>query len=120
MIWGISFTNTGIPMLIVGTLAVVLPFVLSPRDTRSHWRVAGGVAGTAGIVVLAGALVLVVFDPRQIGADQARRWIVLAQIYLRASLPLAMFWAPLLALVWFGQAQRVERLRNDDMVREAR
>ena len=116
MIEGISFTNTGLPMLILGTLAVVLPFLLIAKDTRSHGRVALGVTLTATVVVIVGTLVLILFDPRDIGTEGG--WGILIQMYFRASLPLAMFWAPLLGLVWFTKAQRVEMLRNRDIVRE--
>ena len=117
---GFTIWNTGVPLVLIGILAIILPFLLIRKDTRSHRSVALGVAIAAVLLVLAGALILWGIDTRDIEIAENASASVLFQIYLRASFPFAMLWAPLLALIWFGKAQRVEKLRGEDLVREGR
>ena len=120
----VTFTNTGLPLLIFAGVALTLPMLMVPRDTRSHTRVARGMIATALILVVFGPLVAMVFDSRTLPAGPAdastgQIWLLLYQFQFRASLTLALVWAPLLALVWFNASQRVEELRGQDIVRES-
>ncbi|MEO9894898.1 MAG: hypothetical protein ABJD13_09620 [Paracoccaceae bacterium] len=120
----ITFTNTGLPLLIFAGVALTLPSLMVPRDTRSHTRVARGMIATAAVLVVFGPLVAMAFDSRPLPAGPAdtykgQVWLLLYQFQFRASLTLALVWAPLLALVWFNASQRVEQLRGQDIVRES-
>lgn len=111
--------NTGLPLLILGILGWVLPRMLVPEDTRSHKRVALGVAFAVLTLIATSALILVAFD---MPAHRSALWggggvFLVAEIALRNSALFAVAWVPMVALSWFNMAQRVERLRGKDMAR---
>ncbi|MEO1138942.1 MAG: hypothetical protein AAFW87_05745 [Pseudomonadota bacterium] len=114
-----TFANIGLPLLIIGAVAAVLPWVMVPRDTRSQRRVAGVVVATALFMVVFSAMIFSVFDKRSfLGGETLPGQGVLAWMYVRASLGAVVAWGPVLLFVWLGLAQRVERLKGEDMVRE--
>lgn len=120
----ITFANTGIPIIVIGTLALVVPFVLVPRQSRRQVEVAVWIFASAGVLYVSSAFVLWASDPRGFGAGliietSDARWGTLLRLYLQSAAPFALLWAPILAIVWFGKAQRVERLKSDDTVRGA-
>lgn len=119
----LTFANTGSPVLIFVVAALLLPMVLIPRRTRSQGRVAMGIVGSALILIAIGPVISVAFDARDLPAGVAtapkgQLALVVYQMQFRGALAFALVWAPVLALVWFGAAQRVERLRGEDLGRE--
>ena len=106
-----------LPIAIIAAFAIVLPIFFVPRATRSHRRVALGILLSALCLILLGPILYALFDTRPIyDRDiQGARRVLLALIF-RDSLSAAVVWIPLLGIVWFGRAQRVERLRGEDMV----
>lgn len=115
----IGWLNTGLPMLVLAGLAVGLPRYLVDRQTRSHATVARGMLAVIALLLLAGFMLsMVVTGARGFDADAH----LLANpaegfwMHARLSLLSGIVWAPILALVWFGQAQAVEDRRGRDMV----
>ncbi|MEM7076398.1 MAG: hypothetical protein AAGA28_13720 [Pseudomonadota bacterium] len=113
----ITLTNTLLPMAIIGAVAVVLPYALTPRGTRSQTRVTGAVGITAVAMFGISAVVLAVFDSRDLPEGGTAGAVMIGWFYLRSALGAIAVWAPVLGLVWLGLAQRVERLRGEDMAR---
>ncbi|MFN3210482.1 MAG: hypothetical protein ACE369_16045, partial [Roseovarius sp.] len=73
---------------------------------------------SALVLVASSALVFAVFDKRSLlGGQTLAGQGVIAWLYLRSSLGAVAVWGPVLAFVWLGLAQRVERLRGEDVVR---
>ncbi len=107
---GIGWWNTGFPLALLAGLAVVLPVATVPRGTRSHVRLAGGIALSAGGLLIASA---VLFALLHVGTGNALR---LEAVGGPAALSV-LVWAPLLGLVWFARAQGVERRRGADRAR---
>ncbi|MGK7754370.1 MULTISPECIES: hypothetical protein [unclassified Roseovarius] len=114
----VTLVNTGLPLLIIGGLAALLPWVLTPRGTRSHGRVLVSVVLSVLLLLAASAGVFALFDKRSLlgGRTLAGQGII-AWMYLRSSLGAVAVWGPVLAFVWLGLAQRVERLKGEDMAR---
>lgn len=115
----IGWLNTGLPMLTLAALAVVLPRYLVDRHTRSHAMVARGMLAVIAFLLLAGfVLSMVVKGARGFDAEAH----LLANpaegfwMHARLSLLSGIVWGPILALVWFGQAQAVEDRRGRDMI----
>ena len=111
--------NTGLPLLILGALGWVLPRMLVPETTRSHKRVGLGVLCAVLALIAISALILIAFD---MPAYRSALWggggmLLVAEIALRNSALFAIAWVPMVALSWFNMAQRVERLRGEDMAR---
>ena len=116
----IGFLNTGVPLVILGLLSVGLPWVLVRKGTRSHWEVGLSIWASAGFLLLAGAgIFAAVYGLRGIGVGAAFTAAPLATawFFLRLSGYAAMLWVPVLALVWFAMAQRVEKRRGEDLAR---
>lgn len=114
----VTLLNTGLPIALIGALAVILPWVLTPGATRSQRRVLVSVVLSALALAGASALVFAAFDKRSLlgGQGMAGQGMV-AWLYLRSSLGAVLVWAPVLAFAWLGLAQRVERLKGEDMAR---
>lgn len=115
----IDFWNTALPLALIAGATVVLPFLLIPWRTRSHRRVVGGMALCALLMIGVSAGVSALFDKRGIaaGIEIMGLWPYVWFMIL-SSLKSALLWVPLLALFWFNAAQRVERLRGEDMARK--
>ncbi|MGK7652191.1 hypothetical protein ACSQ76_07185 [Roseovarius sp. B08] len=114
----VTLVNTGLPLLIIGGLAALLPWVLTPRGTRSHLRVLMSVLLSILLLLVASAGVFALFDKRSLlGGQTLAGQGIIAWMYLRSSLGAAAVWGPVLAFVWLGLAQRVERLKGEDMAR---
>ncbi len=116
----IGFVNTGVPLALLGLLAVGLPWVLVRRGTRSHWEVGLSIWASAGFLLLAEAGVFaLVYGWRgvEVGAALAAAPVATAWFFLRLSGFAALLWVPVLALVWFAMAQRVEKRRGEDLTR---
>ena len=116
----ISLLNTGLPLVLLGALAVLLPRLLVRRETRSHWEVLLALWASAGFLLLAGAAIFAtVYAARGVGVISALSDAPLATtwFFLRLSGFAAVVWVPLLALVGLGMAQGVEKRRGEDGVR---
>lgn len=119
----ISLLNTGVPLIVLGALAVLLPLMLVPRGTRKQWEVAVAIWGAAGLLLLAGGAVFAaVYAVEGIGVGAAFGEAPLATgwFFVRQSGLAAVAWVPVLLLTWFGLAQRVEKRKGEDRVREDR
>ena len=115
----IDFWNTGLPLALIAGAAVLLPFVLIPWRTRSHRRVAVGILVSAVLMIGVSAGVSALFDKRGIaaGVEIMGLW-PFVWFMIVSSLKSALLWVPVLGLFWFNAAQRVERLRGEDMARK--
>lgn len=114
----VTLVNTGLPLLIIGGLAALLPWVLTPRKTRSHGRVLLSILLSVLLLLAASAGVFALFDKRSLlGGQGLAEQGAVAWMYLRTSLAAVAVWGPVLVFIWLGLAQRVERLRNRDIVR---
>ncbi len=120
----IGFVNTGLPLIVLGVLAVLLPRYAVDGDTRSHGKVAMGIALCAVIPFAVGCTIsFVLTHTRGVHAMALGSSPELGSalwMHSRLSLMAAIVWAPILGLVWFGQAQRVEERRGRDIVTGAR
>lgn len=113
-----AFVNMIIPIAVMAAAALALPYLLTPRETRSHKRLVLSMAATALVLILLGPILYVVFDPRDIyDAASLAEMRVIGRIVFVESLTAAIVWVPLLFLVWIGRAQQVEKLRGQDMLR---
>ncbi len=111
--------DIGVPLVVLGGAALVLPLVFVPRGTRSQGQVAVGIAISAGIMIFLGAILYLIFDSRSFGEGIELLGLTgLAALAVQGSIKGVLFWAPFLALRWMTLAQRVELLRCQDMVRE--
>jgi hypothetical protein len=113
-----SFAAIALPLLLLCAVALILPRMIVPRQTRSHSRVIVGMAATALALLLLGPMIYALFDQRGLFAGETAQILLVAWWMFRESLSAILIWGPLLILVWFGLAQRVERLRGEDMTRE--
>lgn len=111
----IGFGNTLLPLVILAVVTAVLPYMLTPRGTRSHKRVAFAIGATAVTMVAVSGLVFAVLDTRELPDGGATGAVVIARFYMSSALGTVAVWGPVLALVWLGLAQRVERRRGEDM-----
>ena len=112
-----TFGNTILPMGIIALVAAMLPYILTPRETRSQGRVAVVIGLTSLVMFGVSALVFALFDTRQLPDGGAAGVVVISWFYLRSALGAFAVWAPVLGLVWLSLAQRVERRRGEDMAR---
>ena len=110
--------KTALPVACMAVLSVILPYVFVPRNTRSHKTVTVCIMGTALCLVVFGAILTNLFDARNLDALSGMQSLYAVWLYLRESLYFMIVWVPLLGLVWFNFAQRVERLRGEDIMRE--
>lgn len=116
----IGWWNTGFPLVLLAGLAVVLPRVLVAGKTRSQWEVFVGVWASAGLLLVAGAVVFaLIYEARGVAVAGAFGQAPLASawFFLRLSGFAALIWGPLLALVWFGMAQGVEKRKGEELAR---
>ncbi|SFK92953.1 hypothetical protein [Shimia haliotis] len=120
----IGFVNTGLPLIVLGVLAVLLPRLVVDGDTRSHGKVAAGIGVCAVILFAVGyAVSYVLTHTRGVHAMALGSSPELGSalwVHSRLSLMAAIVWAPILGLVWFGQAQGVEARRGQDLVARGR
>lgn len=113
----IGLLNTGVPLVVLGICAVLLPWLLVPRDCRSHRYVMKVIALTVLVLIGLGCVVF--------GTAMGQGTLRLAldfplptfRLLLTKSVSAALVWGPLLGLQWFNLAQRVERQRCLDGLR---
>ena len=113
----IGWWNTGMPLVVLGALAVLLPRLLVSRATRSHRAVVVAIVGSAALLVMIGAVVfaaIYAFDGAEVlAAFQAAPGLT-AWFFAKLATFAAIVWGPVLALVWFGMAQGVETRKGQD------
>lgn len=117
----VTLGNTVLPLALVLVAVIGLPAMLVRRG-RSQRALLLAVLVTALAALVLGAAILflqyVRLDPAQGGlfaADPLGRGL----FFLGRSALLALFWAPVLALVWIMRAQGVERRKGLEMGRGA-
>ncbi|WP_127746993.1 hypothetical protein [Parasedimentitalea marina] len=112
----VTLFNTGLPMMVIGILAVVVPRLLVQKATRSHLVVAIGMILACVTMAVLSAGVFFLFDNRSyetlIGAGG---YVLALEFLIEASWKAVILWAPLILLTWLSLAQRVERLRGQDL-----
>ncbi len=116
----ISVLNTGLPLLLLGALALLLPFAMVRRDSRAHLEVAVGIWASAGLLLLAGAGVFAAVyaaEGARVGAALSDAPLATGWFFLKLSGYAALVWGPVLALAWLGLAQRVEKRKGADRAR---
>jgi len=118
----IGWWNTGFPLVVLAAAAVLVPWVLVPKATRSQRAGALGIAVSAMVLFALGVGVFIVGYATQLD----RLWSVFADAPLAAlsyfvglSAYSAILWAPILAIMWFGMAQSVERRKGADVTRSS-
>lgn len=119
----IGWWNTGMPLLVLGGLAIVLPRLMIDRQTRSHLNVARGMLGVAVLLLLIGVVLSMVVTAARGFDALGNLWedpMTSLWMHSRLSLLGGIVWGPLLALVWFAQAQAVEARRGQDLVLQDR
>lgn len=120
---GQSLADIFLPVLGLAALAVVLPVVFVPRDTRSHVRVSISALTSALILLVLGAILFAVFYQMR-GHDVltplSTNGLGTAWFFLIRSAQAALIWGPVLAIVWFSLAQRVEKNRGVAKMNEGR
>ena len=117
----IGWWNTGFPLLLLGGLAVGFPWLLVAKDTRSQREVAVVIWASAGLLLVAGAVVFaVIYWVLGIGvwAALGEAPLAVSWFFLRQSGFAAVVWGPILALVWFAMAQGVEKRKGEDVARK--
>lgn len=118
----IGWVNTGMPVVVLAGLAVGLPRLLVASETRSQVAVSFGIGLTALALLVVGGLLFAAIHVMRgndvagaISADTALTLGYLGGLSAKATL----IWGPVLALVWFSLAQRVEKHRGEDVARGA-
>jgi len=120
----IGLINTGVPVTLLVLVAMALPYLMVNRNTRSHAQVNSSV-GITGLVLLAlGANLFglsYAVRGHGVGAALVDNPLGVGWFFLRLAGMAAIIWVPVLGLVWFSLAQRVERNRGEHNARmEAR
>jgi len=116
----IGIINTGVPLVVLMAGALVVPRLVLDATTLSHRVLARGVLLSALILMVLGAgMLAVIYQWRGsdvTGAFAADPVATLDELF-RVSAKASLFWVPVLALVWFAQAQGVERRRGEARAR---
>ncbi len=114
----IGFWNTGVPVLVLGALAVLVPRWLCPPRTRSQGEVAVAIWAAAGVLLLVGAGLFVLIyavSGTDVWGAFALAPVSTSMFFLWLSGFSALVWVPILALVWLGLAQGVEKRKGEDV-----
>lgn len=115
----IGFVNTGLPLIVLGVLAVLIPRYVIDRETRSHGDVFRGICRTVIFLLSVGFLMSYVLTYTRgvhaLALGSSPELGTALWMHSRLSLMAAIVWAPILGLVWFGQAQGVEARRGQDI-----
>lgn len=115
----ITLMNTGLPLTLLGAIAFILPRMLLPRESRSHWLLTSVLLFSCALTLLA-AIVIFGYIQVQNGTDLAGSVttdpIGTAAILIRPALLSGIVWLPMLILSGFGLSHRVENLRGRDLM----
>ena len=116
----VTLLNTGLPLALLSLLAVLLPRLLLPAQTRSHRRLVGVLGASVVLVLAAGcgvfAALKLVEGADLGGAFRAAPGLALGALLRPAALA-AIAWGPILALSGLSLTHRIEDLRGQDMRR---
>ncbi len=104
-----SFSTLILPIATLCGVVILLPWLLLPRSSTSHRRLAGVILATALTTWSSGALILALLHASLNGGLGASAPLDLALQYLARSTLFAMLWGSLLALVWLIRAQEMNR-----------
>lgn len=113
-------TSVALPVCVLAVLAVVLPLLITPKNTRSQRRLAISVMMSVLVLLVIGAAfmaVLYLAEGADVGAKIIRNPLYVLIFFSKRSGMAALIWGPLLALAWFGMAQKIERLKGKDGMR---
>lgn len=116
----VTLLNTGLPTAITGALALLMPHLFVGRDERSHARIALRILLISGVLLLVSAALMALSYTQYeiaLAGSLAEQPLATTLYFLKRGALMAMVWLPLLLLAWFGLAQRVERLRDHDIIR---
>ncbi len=109
----LNLVNAVLPLLILLTLTVGLPWVFA-RATLSQRRLAIVIVGTGVAVLVAGGAIMLWLYATVNGGSVEE----VGPVLVRSAL-MSLFWGPVLAVVWLIRAQGVERRRGLLMGRDA-
>lgn len=119
----VTLLNTALPLGVLGLAGIVLPRLLLPRQTRALPRLAWVSALCVPLLFL---LAMGVFAAARAaagtdlaGALGAAPAYVLADLARSAAMS-SLVWGPALILSALSLAQRIERLKGEDMARQGR
>jgi hypothetical protein len=119
----ITLLNTGLPLVVLGAAGAVVPHLLLPLHTRSLALLAVVAFLSVPILFLIGmvvfGLVMWAEGANVAGALAAAPGYVLGQLAWSAMLS-SLVWGPALVLSALSLAQRIERVRGEDIVRQGR
>lgn len=119
----IGLLNTGLPVVVLLAVAIGLPLLLVRTNTRRHEQVWSAIAMTALVLLMLGTnLFGITYALRghSVGAALVADPGAVAWYFLRLAGMAAIIWVPVLALVWFSLAQRVERNKGAALVTKGR
>jgi len=117
----IGLLNTGLPVAALLVLAIFLPRLLAPAQTRSHKIVAAATGLSALVLVVFGAFIFAgsyAIQGHPVMATFASDPLALMLFFLWQAAKTALIWLPVLGMVWFGMAQKVETRRGEDSARK--
>ncbi|MBV1867327.1 MAG: hypothetical protein KUG69_05405 [Marinosulfonomonas sp.] len=117
----IGLLNTGLPVTVLAVLAIVLPRLLAPSQTRSHRLVGSAVGLSALVLLVVGAIIFAATYSVQghpVLATFKSDPLAIMLFFLRLAAKASLIWLPVLGLVWFGMAQKVENHRGADVARK--
>ncbi len=119
----IGFANTGLPLGLLLLGALLLPRLFAGPATLSQARLALAVLASAAALLLLGAAIFALIYLAG-GVSLAGPFSVdpagVARFFLGRSAAAALFWGPILVLVWFVRATGVERRKGQEIARRGR
>lgn len=115
----IGWWNTGFPLVLLGTLAVVLPRVFVGETRSQRVVMLGGLTSVVVLLVVGAVVFMGLYGWRgvDVWAALTAAPVATAGFFLRLSGLAGLVWGPVLALVWLGLAQGVEKRKGEDVVR---
>ena len=119
----VTWTNSVLPMAIIGVAAVVIPWLLVKRATRSQREVALTIWASAGLMlVVSGAVYAGLYAQRghDVGGAFSTAPLATSWFFIGLAGYAAILWVPILGLVWFSMAQAVEKRKGEDIARKDR
>ncbi|WP_339692966.1 hypothetical protein [Celeribacter baekdonensis] len=114
------FVAVVLPVVLIGAAALAIPFMVTPKGTRSQRRLVLSVLLSALFLFgLSGALFAVLYQ-----AEGKPLWQVLSEhpqqvvafLARRAGLAI-LVWGPLMLLAWLSLARRIERIKAEEGMR---
>jgi hypothetical protein len=116
----VTLVNTGLPLLILGAAALIVPRLLLPRDSRSQRRLVVMLLASVPLMVVAGVLVfggaMAAGGADVLGAFGTAPGTTMLAL-ARASAMGVLVWGPVLLLTGLALGTRIERMKGEDMAR---